>query len=391
MNILILTHSYPDSINKWRGLFIMEQAKALSVQNNVTVIYFTVDYSHLAPFSKPEYSKTQSGRLTEYHVITGRSFPVINQVKYFSDTWKFIKKEILSNQKPDIINSHISYPAGFLGTIIQKLTGIPNVTTEHSWIRKHFRSTIHKQCVLYSLRNSAGYIAVSNSLKDDIQSVVKREIAVVPNVIDTSRFRIADKKRSEKLDIGLLGGMGNYRKGLDILIRAVALLQNKNINVHIGGSGKLLDRFKTMAIESGVKGNFIFYGDVPGDDTPQFYSRLDAFVLASRDETFGVVVIEAMASGLPVIATDCGGPREIITPETGVLVRKEDPEDLARAIELMQENIGKYDQVAIRKYAESKYGQEAFVKRISGVFRTNLNNPTTESTRDSQRTQRQKQ
>ncbi|MGE5406748.1 MAG: glycosyltransferase [Methanosarcina sp.] len=368
MNILILTHSYPDSINKWRGLFIKEQAKALSVQNDVTVIYFTVNYSRLAPFSKPEYTETQSGRLTEYHVITGRSFPVINQVKYFSDTWKFIKKEILSRQKPDIINSHISYPAGFLGTIIQKLTGIPNVTTEHSWIRKHFRSAIHKQCVLYSLRNSAGYIAVSNALKEDIRSVVNRNIEVVPNVVDTGRFRISNKKPGERLDIGLLGGMGNYRKGLDILIKSIALLKNKNINVHCGGSGKLLDKFKAIASESGVMDNFIFYGDVPAEETPQFYSRLDAFVLASRDETFGVVVIEAMASGLPVIATNCGGPKEIITPETGVLVKKEDPEDLARAIEFMQENIGKYDRQSIRKYAESKYGQEAFVKAIEKTF-----------------------
>lgn len=368
MNILILTHSYPDTVNKWRGLFIKEQAKALSLHNDVSVVYFTVDYSRLAPFSKPKHSVAQSGRLTEYNVITGRSFPVINQLKYFSDTWTFIKKEIITKQKPDIINSHISYPAGFLGTIIQKLTGIPNITTEHSWIRKHFRSPVHKQCVLYSLKNSAGYIAVSNALKDDIQGVVNRKISVVPNVIDTGRFRIADKKRGEKLDIGLLGGMGNYRKGLDILIRAVALLKNKNINVHIGGSGKLLDKFKAMASESGVIENFIFYGDVPAEETPGFYSRLDAFVLASRDETFGVVVIEAMASGLPVIATDCGGPREIITPETGVLVRKEDPEDLVRAIELLQENIGKYDPDAIRKYADSKYGQEAFVKAIEKTF-----------------------
>jgi glycosyltransferase involved in cell wall biosynthesis len=375
MNILILTHSYPDSLNKWRGLFIKEQAKALSVQNNVAVIYFTVDYSHMDPFSKPKYTKTQSGRLTEYHVITGRSFPVINQVKYFSDTWKFIRKEILNEQKPDIINSHLSYPAGFLGTIIQKLTGIPNVTTEHSWIRKHFRSAIHKQCVLYSLRNSVGYIAVSNALKEDIQSVVNRKVAVVPNVIDTGRFRISDKKPGEKLDIGLLGGMGNFRKGLDILIKAVALIRNKNINVHIGGSGKLLDKFKAMASESGVIQNFIFYGDVPAEETPGFYSRLDAFVLASRDETFGVVVIEAMASGLPVISTDCGGPKEIIIPETGVLVKKEDPADLARGIEYMQENIGKYDRQSIRKYAESNYGQEAFVKTIRGVFGTFLTHP----------------
>jgi glycosyltransferase involved in cell wall biosynthesis len=365
MKILILTHSYPDAINKWRGLFIKEQAKALSLQHDVTVVWFSVDYSRFAPFTGIKHTVNKSNRLTEYQVITGRSFPVINQVKYLRDTYKFIRKNIIKKQKPDFINSHMSYPAGFLGTLIQKFCGIPNVTTEHSWIRKHFRSWIHRKCVMYSLENSAGYITVSNALRQDIQSVVKREISVVPNVVDISKFSVSRKKPGERLDIGLLGGMGNYRKGLDILIKAIALLKNRNIKVHVGGDGKLLGKFKSMALEAGLFEQFTFYGDVPADDTPEFYSRLDAFVLASRDETFGVVVIEAMASGLPVIATDCGGPKEIITEETGILVRNEDPEDLASGIEYMQENIGKYDRKAIREYAESKYGQEAFVNAFT--------------------------
>jgi glycosyltransferase involved in cell wall biosynthesis len=361
MNILIITHSYPDAVNKWRGLFIKEQARALSLHHDVTVVYFTVDYSRFSSFAPIKHTVYQTDRLTEYHLVTGRSFPVVNQVKYLYNTYRFIKKNVIGSKKFDVINSHISYPAGFLGTLIQKLCKIPNVTTEHSWIRKHFRSRIHKKCILYTLRNSAGYITVSKALREDIQTIINRDISVIPNVIDINKFSISGKVRGENLDIGLLGGMGNYRKGLDILIRAIALLKNRNVSVHVGGDGRLLEKFKAMAREAGVYEHFSFYGDVPAERTPEFYSRLDAFVLASRDETFGVVVIEAMASGLPVIATDCGGPKEIITEETGVLVRKEDPEELARAIEFMQENIGKYDRQAIRKYAESRYGQEAFV------------------------------
>ncbi|MCK7532424.1 MAG: glycosyltransferase family 4 protein [Marinilabiliales bacterium] len=66
-----------------------------------------------------------------------------------------------------------------------------------------------------------------------------------------------------------------------------------------------------------------------------------------------------MASGLPVIATRCGGPEEIITKETGLLVEKENPGELAKAIDFMSENIGSYDRNSIRKYAVEKYGQQA--------------------------------
>jgi len=75
-----------------------------------------------------------------------------------------------------------------------------------------------------------------------------------------------------------------------------------------------------------------------------------------------------MASGLPVIATDCGGPKEIITRDTGLLVEKENPEELASAIKYMLENLHIYNKDSIRKYAEEKYGQKSFVESITHFY-----------------------
>lgn len=368
MRILILTHIYPDASNKFRGVFVQEQAKALSTIHEVIVVYFKVDYSHLAPFSKYRFSRKENGNLTEYEVITGRSFPVINQLKYFLNTHEFIKREIFQIKKPDIINSHLSYPAGFLGTVIQRFYKIPNIITEHTWIKRHFRSLIHRQCILYSIRKTAGFVTVSNALKNDIKLLSNREIAVIPNVVDINKFRLSEKKRSNSLAIGILGGMSNYRKGLDILIQAISRLKDTDIFVHIGGDGILLEKFKTEAREAGVSEKCKFYGVVPPENLQEFYSKLDVFVLASRDETFGVVIIEAMACGLPVIATDCGGPAEIVTPETGIIVEKENPEKLAEAITWMSKNLDLYDKTAIRNYVKERYGIESFTKRITAFY-----------------------
>ena len=375
MTILFLTHSYPDSDIKWRGLFIKDQAIALSTKHEVIVVYFKVDYSHLAPFSKYSFIQRQSGKVIEYELITGKSFPVINQLKYLKDTYSFINREILKRRRIDIIHSHLSYPAGFLGTIIQKRKGIPCIVTEHSWINKYFRSRIHKTSVLYTLKHSACIVAVSQALRDDINSYCRRQVKVVPNVVEMKKFSLTGTlQRDKKLNAGILGGMGNYRKGLDILIKALPLLKDLELTVHIGGDGKYLNTFRNLAKELEVQEKCIFYGEIKPEAIFDFYSKLDFFVLPSRDETFGVVVVEAMACGLPVIATKCGGPEEIITKETGILVERENPQDLARAIRIVSENPGSYQRDVIRNYAREKYGPETFVKSISEVYQELLRN-----------------
>jgi L-malate glycosyltransferase len=369
MNILILTHSYPDVNFNWQGIFIKEQAEAISLNNNVIVVYFKVDYQHFSPFAKYSFSKRLTGNLTEYEVTVKKSFPVISQIKYLSNTFSFLEDEVFSKIEINIIHSHLSYPAGFLGILIQKKKKIPNIITEHSWIRKYFRSYIHKQCVLFALRKASVVVSVSNALKSDIGNYCRRPVMVIPNVVVTERFALAGSEKSEILNIGILGGMGNKRKGLDILLISASLVQNRNFFIHIGGDGILLDTYRMMSKDLGIEDKCKFYGDILPGNVVEFYSRLDVFVLASRDETFGVVVIEAMACGLPVIATRCGGPEEIITKETGILVEKEDPVDLAKAIDNISENIGLYDKPSIRKYAEEKYGQKVFIENITQLYK----------------------
>jgi glycosyltransferase involved in cell wall biosynthesis len=144
------------------------------------------------------------------------------------------------------------------------------------------------------------------------------------------------------------------------------------IMVHIGGDGIYLDKFKKQSEELGVNKKCKFYGEILSEDILKFYSSLDIYVLASRDETFGVVVVEAMSCGIPVIATKCGGPQEIITKETGVLVENENPEEIAKAIVYLSENLQLYDRDSIRKYAQEKYGQKTFEESITRLYQNVL-------------------
>jgi L-malate glycosyltransferase len=368
MNILVLTHSYPDQNHKWRGIFVREQVRALSLKHDIIVVYFKVDYSHFSPFSVYSFLKKVDGRVTEYEVTVNKSFPVITQIKSLSNTYRFIKNEILNQIKIDIIHSHLSYPGGFLGTILQVKNKIPNILTEHSRIKSYFRSWFHKQCVKFTLRKATCVISVSKPLKEEIVSLCHRQVEVIHNIVDIGKFELIKPKPEGTLNIGFLGALKNDNKGLDLLLKSASLLERKEFFLHIGGDGILIDSYKKMARELGIDSNCKFYGEISRNDIADFYSGLDLFVLASRYETFGIVLIEAMACGIPVIATKCGGPEEIVTTSTGMLIQKDNIEELKNAIMTMSESIGSYNKGTIRNYANENFGQEVFIKRVSDLY-----------------------
>ena len=97
------------------------------------------------------------------------------------------------------------------------------------------------------------------------------------------------------------------------------------------------------------------------------------FVLSSRLETFSIVVIEAMAKGLPVIATRCGGPETFLLPEHGILVEKENTEELADAINYMLGHFSEYDSQKIRKYCYDHFSQDVIAGKIIEVYNQLLN------------------
>jgi glycosyltransferase involved in cell wall biosynthesis len=333
-----------------------------------------VDYSRFGLFSGYSFSKNVSGRLTEYEVMVNKSFPGITQIKYLLNTYRFIVKEIIEKDRPDIIHSHLSYPGGFLGTIIQMRKGIPNILTEHTRIGAYSRSWFHKQCLKYTYRHTRCIISVSNTLKREIDEFYHRYISVIPNFVDTDKFRISLPRHDDKLNIGFIGGLGNYNKGLDLLFDSASRLSRRDFIIHIGGGGSLTGNFKKLAEEYGIGDNCHFYGELSREKIRDFYSMLDFFVLPSRYETFGIVVIESMACGIPVIATRCGGPEDIITNETGLLIEKEDIPGLTAAMQNLSENPGRYDKETLRSYAEEKFGKNIFIERIKGLYNEILTN-----------------
>jgi glycosyltransferase involved in cell wall biosynthesis len=128
-----------------------------------------------------------------------------------------------------------------------------------------------------------------------------------------------------------------------------------------------------MAQKLGVLKQCNFIGEVPTEFVPNFFNDIDIFVLPSRKESFGVVIIEAMASGVPVISTACGGPEFIITQQTGLIVEKDNSSQLKDSILQMKESLDKYNPEKIRNEVVQKYGSSIFCKSFSETVNLVIN------------------
>lgn len=204
----------------------------------------------------------------------------------------------------------------------------------------------------------------------------RSQLEVVHNGIDVDRYGVADSYRlRDKLGLDrnskLIGSVGNIREAKDYpnLIRAAKLVVQQYPSAHflIAGHSKkpLQDELDNLVKQLGISENVHFLGFQ--EDTPEFLAQLDVFALSSKSEGFSIATLEAMAAKVPVIATECGGPEEIISNEVdGILVPPADAEALASAILRAFEPDSQMQVEAFRKVTE-KFSQRSLVDSYCNI------------------------
>lgn len=206
----------------------------------------------------------------------------------------------------------------------------------------------------------------------------KNKIKEIPFSVDTERFMPAEKAKSDKevFKFIFVGGLdrAHYFKGIDVLLKALNLLDKdaKNWRLEIVGSGEMRSQYEDRARELGIADKVVFAGNVTDEDLPKKYQEADCLVLPSinKGEAFGIVLLDAMASGIPVIASDLPGVRKVFTEASGLKVKPGDAEDLAEKLKYLIDSpeVCRRMGEAARKEAEEKYSskiiKELFLKNI---------------------------
>lgn len=273
--------------------------------------------------------------------------------------------------KISLIHAHVSYPAGFVASILSKEFGVPFVVTEHmSPFPFPELTCLGKPIdeISIAFNSAAASIAVSPALACRIESFGFSKPTVVPNMVDGSRFYPKSSSQSKTIFFTLCGI--TEQKGIGDLLDAIALWDppSELFEFRIGGDGPLKTFFQDKAEHLGLVDRVKWLGAVSREQAPALYQDCDVFVLPSLHETFGVVYAEAIATGKPLIATKCGGPESIVTPLNGVLVDVGDVKQLSAAMRLMAENLDQYDPLAIRADFEARFSSKKISQALFELY-----------------------
>ncbi|WP_179957718.1 glycosyltransferase [Exilibacterium tricleocarpae] len=256
--------------------------------------------------------------------------------------WQLLR--LVRREKVDVIQSHL-LGSNVYAAMVGLLARVPVVATYHGMVdinpRERFRRIKHR-AMKWGIRR---YVTVSRRLLDSVcaQNLLDPDkTTVVYNGIETEKYRPNQSSRLRRQlqvadDALLVGSLGNIRsaKAYDVLIEAAARVVPDYPNLHfiVAGHQKepLMSELNRQVVELGLADHIHFIGFY--EDSADFLGQLDYFVLCSSSEGFSISTIEAMATGLPVLVTRCGGPEEIVSHgENGWMVPPGDPAALAQAL-----------------------------------------------------------
>ena len=281
-------------------------------------------------------------------------------------------KKTIKRFNPQLIHAHYLTSYG----ILAKLSGF-NPYCISIWGDDVFLPTnnfILKNILLSSLKNAEQLFSTSDVINRFVINQFGLSTKIIPFGVDTKFFKPINQKKIKPIVIGIIKSIEPHN-GIEFLIDAFNILIKKKINnikLNIVGTGSIENRLRKMVKVSKLEDKVNFFGHVPHNKILPHYQNLSIFVCPSLRESFGVSVIEASASGLPVIANNVGGLKEVVQhKKTGYLLDTTNPEKLAEYLEKLisddnlRFNLGQNG----RDFVKQKFNWNANVKKMLTTYK----------------------
>ncbi len=296
-------------------------------------------------------------------------------------TFRMYKRYANEFGTPDLILTHSVTWAGYAASLIKEYDGVPYLVVEHRsffvWSTENARKMVKPYYLPFfekAYQNCNKLVLVSGSLLTGLKTLmpwIEEKSMVIPNMIREDMFLPPSEPRKTTPFIFIWAGRLEHVKGLDVLLKAVQLLKDRNngpVKVRLAGTGSLKSELSQMAEDLGVTDRVQFLGRISREEMQKEMQEANCFVLPTRYEAFGAVLIEAMATGLPVIATRSGGPDHIVSKENGLLIDPDNTDQLAKAMEQMIQQHQNYSAELIRISTLERYGQSNVMALYHQLF-----------------------
>ena len=385
-HVLIVPAWYPTARDPYLGTFVREQARALQAFGpdlTVSVWNWCPRQFH-SSFKRPiemvrlirqwrrrpqtQWTTDEAGLNVYVKPVFEPPRPFPCETKSLVRTLRDVLNTVAADRgRVDLVHSHIGMPAGWASSEACPQLGIPTIVTEH--MGPQMFADLAPSGVLARKWQSAysksdSVIAVSAAQSDMLRHYTGLAATVLPNVVNEDEFFPTSDPLPATAPFLVVAGLRPV-KAIDVLLRAYARVSSIQPLpcLRIGGDGFLLDSLVCLARSLGINARVHFIGRMSREAVQQEMRRCAALIISSRSESFSVATIEAMACGRPVLSTACGGPEEIITDSTGIIVRNNE-EALAEGIKMMTARWTHFDPNAVRKHAVSRYGRAAVARRL---------------------------
>ncbi|MEP5613299.1 MAG: glycosyltransferase [Cyclobacteriaceae bacterium] len=392
MKIFIIPSWYPSDSNPIYGIFNQEQARMMARERQ----NWSVGVSKWGQGDEPFLlrGKDPKSIIKYFRKFTDSEVQLADNLKeYFSGafTWtrrirrgnidgiirandKNLQRFISDFGKPDVISAQASYPAALVASALSEKYSIPFTVTirmspfpfpQYDAGNRQLKSILN-----VPLRRAAILICTSDDLKRKVESYGFDKVMTLNNPVDTDLFKLETPQTDDEITVLAVGRI-EEQKGIDLLLEALA--QVPDVKLRIAGKGSFLKKYMNLSEKLGLSNRVTWLGELSRDKTAKEMQKCSFYVLSSRHETFGNVVVEAMACGKPVVATKCGGPSELVTDVAGYLCEVE-VQDLARKIAQMAESLESFDSAKIRNHVVNQHSPSVWIQHLEQTFKSIVSN-----------------
>lgn len=355
MKVLIISHMYPSIFNEVAGIFVHEQVKALVDQGCEVKVISPVPWApfliqRLSPkwmrYSEIPLRATCDG--IEVYYPRCLTFP---RMLFFASSGQWMYRgisnlvgEIYQDFAFDLIHAHTTLPDGFAAMLLKRDYDKPLVITIHGrdLHTTLYRSAQCKQAIVKAFKQTERIITVSTKLKRIAEEEIgcSDKMVVINNGINPRKICSAARPRIPLLGARTILSVSNLiaTKGIDLNLKAISQLIAKHHELkHIViGDGPQMDNLRRLASTLNLNNHVEFLGRLPHEDVMVHMASADIFSLPSWREGLGVVYLEAMAHGKPIIACLGEGIEDVVTNgETGLLVERKSVDSLVKALDFL--------------------------------------------------------